>query len=236
MAKIDREGGFGDISGQMGDYIISRKGNKKNVRQKRKKKNNHTKPRVKTESRFKELSHIWTGLSISEKRAWFDLFTSGHKFKNKKEEDIADTRNLFISLNLTKQEIEEPINRTAPAYADSQNLFSAEVEMLLKDGNLSMNLHLLTEIEPDTKVIIYATPSITNPSKYINKRNYRSITVLDSNFVSGSSILDPYLKVFGKTGGVGEEFGFKWRPVNKHTGIRGIQTESLATIISLDNQ
>ena len=42
---------------------------------------------------------------------------------------------------------------------------------------------------------------------------------MDLSFVSGSSIKDKYLKVFGKTGGVGEEFGFKFKPINKKTGM-----------------
>ena len=37
--------------------------------------------------------------------------------------------------------------------------------------------------------------------------------------MSGISIKDKYLKVFGKIGRVGEEFGFKFKPINKDSGI-----------------
>jgi len=236
MAKIEVESLLGDIQGQIGGLIITKKKKTKYVREKRKKKNNHTKPKQKTESRFGDVSKIWTTLTVKERRTWLVLFKTDHKFKNKKHEKISDPRYLFIGLNRTMQEIGEPINRLAPAYKEPQLMFSAKAEIILKGKDLSMNLYFSNEIEEDTKVIVMATASLRNPSDLINEREYRIITVLDSKFVSGSSIKKPYLKVFGKIGGVGEEFGFKFKPVHKLSGIKGYEIYNRAEVIESKNQ
>lgn len=230
MAKEELESLLGDFRGQVGDYIISKKGKTKYIRKKGKKKNHHTKPKQKTEGRLGELSKIWNSLTIKERRTWFKLFKSEHIFDNKKNKQISDPRYLFIGLNREMQEIGEPINRIAPVYAEPQIMFDAKVEMVLKGKNLSMNLHLLNEIEANTKVIVLATPSLTNPSDEINERLYRLITVIDSNFVSGSSIKEEYLKVFQKIVRVGEEFSFKFKPVHKLSGVKGYEKSCRATV------
>jgi hypothetical protein len=232
MAKEENQSVLGDFKGQIGDKVISKRGRTKYIKQKGKKKNHHTKPKQKTERRLGDVSKIWTSLTIAERRTWFMLLQGSDVFKNTDNKKITEARYLFISINRNLIEIGEPIKLRAPVYAYPQLMFLAKFEMVLKGKKLYIQVHLLNKIEEDTKVIVQATPSLINPSESVNPRLYRSITVLDSKFKSGSSIKKEYLKVFGKIGGVGEEFSFRYITVNKNSGVKGYPLSCRTAIIN----
>jgi hypothetical protein len=155
----------------------------------------------------------------SERRTWEELVKCGTIFRGAKGKIIDDGMVLFLSFNRNLQEAEEPYVRIAPSYpVFPPSLFDTSIEIQLEETAIDIIFYNNTQIDKDTKVIIYATPILTSGKIEINKRLYRKIGVIDSDFKKGDSICEFYFDVFNEIPEEGDEISFIFKSVNRNIG------------------
>ena len=225
---------FGDVKGKAGDYIFKTVKKKKILVKAGEKKNNHTKPRQRSEQLFESLPKIWSSLKRWEKRTWEALLKTEVTFKNSKYGKITDSMSLFISCNRNLQEAEESFIRIAPQMpVFPEQIIGIKFDVIIGTKEEDIIMHLPSTINKDTKLIFYATPVITSASDKINERLYRKIGVRDSKCKTKSSIYNDYIKVFKKMPEEGDEISIRYRAINKQLGTSSLP---LHHIIMVKNQ
>ena len=226
---------IGDVNGQIGDKIYKRKGKKKIVVQKGEKVNHHTPARLRTEGLFEELPKIWKSLKRSEKKTWLALLKRGTTFKSSKYNKIVDPMMLFISINRNLQEANEPILLEAPYEAlFPQIIIGIKFDVILNKRGGDILMYLPIKIQDDTKVILYATPVLTNPTDPPDWRLYRKIGVEDSCFKTGTSIREMYLKVFKNMPEERDEISIRYKTVHRNHGTASLAMHDVVMAHKLD--
>ena len=187
-----------------------------------KRKINKSSSQVKERNRFATLNIEWSNLSYEQKIGWFKLSQDSSIKRSGSNKKLIDGQLLFLSYNGFLQEIGMPINKDVPELKQPQLSISFNLEATNNDGKREMLFHLEDPIQENSKVILYASGPLKTGTPKIDERYLRKISVIDSEFVSGSSILARYLLVFKEIPQKGQVMGFKALPINKECGKPGL--------------
>ena len=134
---------------------------------------------------------------------------------------IKNGRTFFYYVNLNLLEIGEPIKYDAPKFLYPQYIINVRFEFIKEVGNKEIKLYFDKGLEEDTKIILSATEPMGMGKRRIDDSWYKKICVIGNEFMPGDSILARYLQVYKD---MNEEFYkicFKYREVNKKSGISG---------------
>jgi hypothetical protein len=129
---------------------------------------------------------------------------------------------LFIHLNRNLLEIGVPmisdLNSLGLA-SNLQHIHDFRIEIKKYRSKPGLRLFADSVIEPNTKVIIYATPSIQGGIGTPKDCWFRKISVIDSDFKYGSYITSDYLRVFGSIDTKAMSIFFRFKTVDKRSGF-----------------
>ncbi len=187
-----------------------------------KRKTTKTKNQEREQRLFSNLNIEWGKLSYEQKLKWYELAKEDSIKRSGSGKKLKDGQLIFLSYNGFLQEIGEPINKDAPVLEDPQYFTYVSLDIANKGGKGEMILHFKPAIDSSTKLIIYSTAGLNTGKPEIDKRYFRKICVLDSNFISGSNILAQYLCIFKEIPSKGKVVGLKVLPVNKRCGKIGL--------------
>jgi hypothetical protein len=191
--------------------------------------NSNTPSQERIRSMFSKVITGWFNLTNDERDAWNQRAMLSAKSVSFGESFNYTGRVLFNHLNRNLQEINEAIITTPPAMDPVESFDTFSVNILTTPGSEDIKASLSPAIDANTKVIIYATPVINQAAVYINPNWFRKVAVLDSTFVSGSTIKTEYLSVFKVMPTTGQRVAFKMKAVAKASGKDQYPLSDVAT-------
>ncbi len=180
-----------------------------------------TEGRQKTMNSFGIIMSRYSELKDSQIENWRRECGMRRKYSIKSGRLITKPRLYYNYINLNLYEIGEPPACDVPHYGEAQKWNDFIFEFISEGKKQDMILHTGTEIEKDSKFILSATHSIKMGHRRLDKSWFKKIDVIDSNFKTGTSILAQYLRIFKKIDKDMYKIAFKYRAVNRISGMSG---------------
>ncbi|MBP7497227.1 MAG: hypothetical protein KA792_06160 [Bacteroidales bacterium] len=218
MALIKTTAFLAEIRGSVNGTVFSRNPYGAIARTKVTPVNPETLPQQAVRSMFAALIPQWSGLSDNQRKLWADLAMRLPQTNVFGDTYFLTGALLFTSFNRNLQEIGESVIEDAPPLEAVQAFESFSVDIVTTPGSEDITLNISPAIASGTKLIVYATPVVSSGVMSANKSLYRKITVLDNTFISGGSIENDYISVFGGSPRTGEKAFFSVRPIAKASG------------------
>ena len=242
MAKF-KSGILGNISGSMGaaEFVNSRYGQvlrSKTIPIKR-----NTVPGDFTKSKFRDVNKLWGKITIAQHKGWLEFAKSFTRIDKAGNEVPCRAIDVFKSVNRNLIEINEPVLFDAPKMIYPKALKTIDVEIIERTtnsphasgGQITTNylddikLHFKPEIGKNVKYRVFATHMLRRTVYFVKPCWYRKIGVIDSNFISGSSILNEYNSIFKDIDIGTNRFGFLFIPTSTISGLTSTPIELLST-------
>ena len=177
-----------------------------------------TKLQVMEREKFSSLLREWNKLEYEKKLEWLKSAKESGVIRSGKGKEIVEGQQLFMSYNGYLLQIGETINLKPPIIKDPSFIFKLNFDIENNKSGKKMNFNFEPALDKDTKAIIYSTKALNIYGTNIDKKYFRSIAVLEPEFMSGGSILAQYLLLFKKLPKKGEVIGLKVLTVNRQCG------------------
>ncbi len=206
---------YGSIAYEMPEYV-DRKSN----------------AQIKTRQLHSEVIELWHTLTPKE-IYYIDRQASDVGIRSLcKPAKIVDGYSLFYYLKRNLQEIGEPLTKEVKGLTlGVQHIYDIRVELKKFRGKQGLRLFIGDKIDENTKLIVYATHSLGGGIGKPNESWYRKISVLDSKFKSGSYITTDYLKVFKSIEMDKISIYFRFKTVDKISGLASNPEISIFTLL-----
>lgn len=161
-----------------------------------------------------DASKEWAKLTPAQRTLW-DSYASGMTYISKGSTYTLTGFLLFVKLNRNLQDIGSAFYKDI----DESTLISpagmngSYVNVITTPGSEDIKLFIPASLDVNTKAIVCATKVLKSSAK--PKWNLlRTITVIDSTFVTGGTIKADYIAKFGAMPKTGDLLGFSVMPVN----------------------
>ena len=177
-----------------------------------------TKLQVIEREKFSSLLREWNKLTYENKLEWLKAAKESGVKRSGKGKEIIEGQQLYMSYNGFLQQIGEPINLKPPVIKEPSFIFKLDFDIENSKSGKKMNFHFKPALDKETKAVIFSTAALNIRGTKIEQRHLRKIAVLDPEFMSGSSILAQYLRVFKKLPQKGEVIGLKVLTVHRQCG------------------
>ena len=218
--KVKTSGLIDDMSGSSGGTNAYRDRTGLHFRNKSGRVKCHSERLVRSQEKFYYVLTHWSKLNDRQMIAWNKLAQTFFKKDSLGNVFPYLGREMFQRFNRNLIEIEENIQLEPPQNLKVQLFKTFSVELTQVGDEISdMKLFIKPRIEENTKILIFATYRIKSGRLYINPDKYKIIGYVDSDFVSGNSILPLYQSVYVSPKAEYFKIGFHIKPVNKLTGI-----------------
>lgn len=150
---------------------------------------------LQSRSRMSGLSRQWNFLTEVQRMNWNE---QSKNFPVQKDGNVyfSTGKNFFVKFNRIRQEIGEPALLDFPGIALPQSFDHFSVEYINTPAGTDLILNISPPISSATKIRLTATRMVNRGVSSANRRHYK-IGILDSSFISGSSIKDLYINKFG---------------------------------------
>jgi hypothetical protein len=224
MAKFN-SGIIGSISGSIGgtEFVKSNKGDY--IRIKSNPVNTWTPARERVKHRMAKAVRAWSLITYEQSIAWAD-FAFGLTKTDKVGKIIPySNRDIFIKVNCNLLEINMPVILSPPEKVYPQQIESVDAEIFSVNGIDDIKLSFNPQIHNSTKIIVYSTYPLKPGVFKVKPCWYKKIAVLDSSFISGSSIIKDYKTVFPHYSLKSARIGILFRPVSAISGFDKPSTE-----------
>lgn len=223
MAKIRYSGTVNGVSGKLGDEVHSHTRNRKYAKKATTKEFIKTEGRARTMDSFAVRISGWNKLTDSQIDVWEDR-ARALRLRSIGQRTIIQTgRELHNYINLNLHEIGEPPRIYAPNFDYPQYILNMTAQFIKESEPPDIRLDFKTEIQENTRIIIYATHSLKRGQRQVENSWYKKIGVIGSEFKSGDSILARYLRVFDTILPEMYKISFKYREVHKISGISNLE-------------
>ena len=219
MAKVTYNGVIDDLSGKLGKNVHTHNKTSKYLRGLSENEYVQTDGRKGSNDKFADTTVKWGTLSDKQIDGW-NRAAMDYNLKSAKRNNVMKTgRSFFNHVNRNLQEIEEPQIATAPDRIRPQFILDFGFEFVKKGKKKDIIVKFDPKIDDNTKIIIYATNSLMRGQHFVDNGWYKKIAVIDSEFMSGNSILAQYLRVFNDIEENMYKIQFKYREIHKKTGL-----------------
>ena len=169
-------------------------------------------------SLFSNLVSGWYNLNDNQRELWNNAAQMAGQVSSFGDSFNYTGRVLYNHLNRNLQEIDVALIEIPPVMSPVQSFEDFQADIVVTPGAEDITINFSPAIDAETKVIIYATPTLNRGAVYISPRWYRKVAVLDSTFLTSDSIKDEYISVFKTLPGAGQRAAFKFKAVSKLTG------------------
>ena len=227
--KIRTSGFIDDMGGSSGGTNAYRDRTGLHFRNMSGRVNSHSVKIVKSRERFYYVMSHWSLLRDRQMIAWNKVAAN---FSN--TDKLGNTftyygREMFQRFNRNLFEIGEKIRLDPPQNLKVQNFKSFSVELIQEGYEIKdILLHIKPKIAKDMSILIFATYPVKHGRLFINPDKYCIIGSIDSDFKSGKSILPLYQSVYLNPKDTYFKIGFKFKPVNRESGIPGVMLEYIS--------
>lgn len=231
MARNRKYSQLDDMQGSIGRIIVSRNRYGSFTYEKPEYFHKSTPAQKKTQHYHKQVLKLWQTLSpkeimpIDRQAADQDIRRMCHPA------EIVTGYSLFYYLKRNLQEIGEPLTNKVPLITSGAQFipnFMVEIKKNKKKPNLK--LYMGDNIDTNNKLIIYATHSVPGGICRAKDSWYRKISVLDSSFKQGNYITTDYLNVFKSIDTEAMSIFFKFKTVDKRSGMASNPILSIFTL------
>ncbi len=175
-----------------------------------------------TRSGTGNISREWANLTDVQRDNWRDV---AHKypFQKKGKTYFLQGYVFFIKINKSLYEVGEPVLKGFPLNSkiSLQTFDQFSVKMDNTPSGNDLFLFIDPAIDSNTKLSIFATMPLKPSELYGTSRRYK-IAVLDSSFVSGSSIKDYYINKFGLLPDSSSKAFFEYKATNLINGFSSL--------------
>jgi hypothetical protein len=170
----------------------------------------------------KNIALQWERLTPLQREGW-NREASKHLFHKKDKSYCLTGFMFFMKLNRNLYEIGIPINLDVPVGSGNNALEvgSFSVNMIDNTSGKDYLLFFDPPIDSRNKLIVYATKSIKVTEQYMTHVPFK-IAVLDSTFLSGSSIKDYFLRKYKSLPDSGSKVFFKIKFTNISSGFTSV--------------
>ena len=184
--------------------------------------NPNTEAQQKVRSGTAGISRIWSTLTSVQRQQWCER-SKKFAFSKKGIQYYLPGFYFFMKLNRNLYEINEPIMRDCPSFLnyEPQDFSSFEVRMVDTHSGKDLLLFLFPAINNNTKIKLFASKDVKTSEMYGTHRLYK-IAVLDSTFVSGSSIKDYYTEKYVNLPASNGKAFFDIRSTNINSGFTSL--------------
>ena len=127
-----------------------------------------------------------------------------------------------------------PILLAPPKTLSVQSFSSFKFEIITDNDNLDIRLFFKPAISENTRIIIFATTTLSNGVTYYRKNRFKKIGYIDSGFKSGDSIFSMYMSIpifktfFDPNNSF--QIAFRLKPVSSLSGFSKDLIEEYASI------
>lgn len=168
------------------------------------------------------IAREWAKLTPAERKDWAGK-ASLFPFQKKDKTYFLPAFYFFMKLNRNLYEAEMPLLRKLPGLntLQPQTFSSFSVSIVSNASGTDILLYFKPQISKKTKICLFATKSQKPTLSYGSSRTYK-FAVLDSTFVSGSSIKDLYMEKFKYMPDAASKVYFKLKSVNINCGFAAI--------------
>ncbi len=182
-----------DLSGKQGAVVFSKNQYGPYSCQKKTTTNPNTTYQQNVRSSTADIARQWVSLSPAQRLDW-SKNSLLHPQKKKGKTYTLPGFYFFMKLNKNLSEVGEPLITDFPdiKYLQPQNISSFSVKMVNSNSGNDILLFFNPAINNKTKLSLFATMPLKLSLSYSTSHAYK-IAVLDSSFISGSSIKDFYL-------------------------------------------
>jgi hypothetical protein len=135
---------------------------------------------------------------------------------------------IFKMIARNMVEINEPVIYDAPEQVYPIPFKTVQVELIGSDTLEDIKLHFEPAISKNVKYKVFATAMLKRSLFFVKPCWYRKVAVIDSAFLSGSSVFKEYYAVFQNYGLEISRIDFKFIPVSTVSGLVSSEIEVLA--------
>ena len=220
MASIRKYTQYDDMHGKLGKLILSRNRYGSFAYEMPEYVNRSTNAQIRTQLSHREVIKLWQTLSPKE-IYYIDMMASDPAVKSMCHPAVIATGySLFYYLKRNLQEIGEPLTNKVPSLTKGvQYIADFNVELKKYRGKQGLKLTMRSEINKNTKLIVYATHSVPGGIGKPNNSWFRKISILDSSFKQGSYITSDYLNVFKSIDMNAMSMFFRFKTVDRRSGL-----------------
>ena len=138
------------------------------------------------------IARLWTTLTPAQRLEW-TIQSKKYQFKKKGKTYFLSPNVFFIKLNKNLYEVGAPLMLDFPTgnLEEPQNFHHFEVQMVNTIPGIDLLMFIDPAINNNTKLSLFATLPVNNSESYGSSKRLK-IAVLDSSFISGTSIKDLY--------------------------------------------
>ena len=138
------------------------------------------------------IARLWTALTPAQRLEW-TIQSKKYQFKKKGKTYFLSPNVFFIKLNKNLYEVGAPLMLDFPTgnLEEPQNFHHFEVQMVNTIPGIDLLMFIDPAINNNTKLSLFATLPVNNSESYGSSKRLK-IAVLDSSFISGTSIKDLY--------------------------------------------
>jgi hypothetical protein len=168
------------------------------------------------------IARLWTSLTPAQRLEWTKQ-SKKYQFKKKGKTYFLSPNVFFIKLNKNLYEVGASLMLDFPSgnLEDPQNFNQFEVQMVNSPSDIDLLMFIEPAIDSNTKLSIFATMPVNNSESYGTSKRLK-IAVLDSSFVSGSSIKDLYWQKYFQFPGKTTKVFFEIKSVNLQSAFASV--------------
>ncbi len=236
MAKADKYGEFDEMRGKLGKKIISKNRYGTIIYEQPEYIDKKTPGQIRTRVLHNEVMKLWRTLSPKDIN-YISMKASDTDIRRIcKPANVSTAYLLFFYLKRNLQEIGESIDtKITGVERGVQYINEFRVELNRYRGKPGLKLFFKPDIDKETKLIVYGTPCLPGGRSKPKTSDYRKITVLDNNFKSGTYITKAYLNIFKEIDEEMMSIHFKFKTVNKISGVASNPETTVFTLIIKQN-
>ena len=188
--------------------------------------NPNTEAQQKVRSGTASIARIWSTLTSAQRQNWCDR-SKNFAFYKKGIQYFLPGFYFFMKLNRNLYEVNEPIMRDCPSFQNyiPQEFSNFQIKMVDTPAGKDLLLFIFPTINSNTKIKLFASKDVKTSEMYGTHRLYK-IAILDSNFVSGSSIKDYYIKKYVNLPASNGKAFFDYISTNINSGFTSLPRSS----------
>ena len=210
---------LGEMGGSLGNTSIVKTRYSKYIKRKSRPTNRRTQRQKTSKNRYRSVYYMWAKLTPAQHQQWLKFASTFIHVDKEGNEFEKRAYDLFRTINRNLIEINEPTTLIPPKKVYPDPIESFSVKITASKELEDIKVFLDTPVPQNTKVIIYASPEMGLGQNSTKKSFYKKVKVIDSTFLSGTSILNEYLALNILCPPHTFKFAFKFRAVSTISGL-----------------
>ena len=168
------------------------------------------------------IARLWTTLTPAQRLNWSEQ-SKKYQFRKKGKTYFLSPNVFFIKLNKNLYEVGAPLMLDFPSgnLEVPQDFSQFDIQMANSPSGSDLLMFIDPAINANTKLSLFATLPVSNSESYGSSKRLK-IAVLDSSFVSGSSIKDLYWNKYFQFHGSTSKVFFEIKSVSMQSAFASV--------------